>query len=128
MTSARRNYVSNRRQLDVLSAGLKANPGELRLEHAFAMALKLNGDIESATKRLERLSERFPKSSHVWHALGRCVKSLETLRARSRRSIAVRSRRARQICRASGGSGEFRQERTVERVNSSCGVKPCRNI
>lgn len=70
VTSARRNYVSNRRQLDVLSAGLKANPGELRLEHAFAMALKLNGDVESATKRLERLSERFPKSSHVWHALG----------------------------------------------------------
>lgn len=70
VTSARRNYVSNRRQLDVLSAGLKANPGEMRLEHAFAMALKLNGDVESATKRLERLSERFPKSSHVWHALG----------------------------------------------------------
>lgn len=70
VTSARRNTVSNRRQLEVLSEGLKANPGDMRLEHAFAMALKLNGDVESATKRLRRLSERFPKSAHVWHALG----------------------------------------------------------
>ena len=65
-----RRRVSNRRQLDVLHAGLKANPGEMRLEHARAMALKLNGDVDGATKALWRLSERFPKSSHVWHALG----------------------------------------------------------
>ena len=65
-----RRGVSNRQQLDVLHAGLKANPGEMRLEHARAMALKLNGDVEGATKALLRLSERFPKSSHVWHALG----------------------------------------------------------
>ena len=70
VTSARRSNISNRRQLEILSSGLKANPGNMRLEHAFAMALKLNGDVESATNRLRRLSERFPKSSHVWHALG----------------------------------------------------------
>ena len=68
--SARRNSVSNRRQLDVLTAGLKANPGEMRLEHAYAMALKLNGDVEEATRRLHRLSERFQNNAHVWHALG----------------------------------------------------------
>ena len=65
-----RRRVSNRRQLDVLHAGLKANPGDMRLEHARAMALKLNGDIEGAKSALLRLSERFSKSSHVWHALG----------------------------------------------------------
>ena len=70
VTSGRRSNVSNRRQIEILDEGLRANPGDMRLQHAYAMALKLNGDIEGATKRLRRLSERFASNSHVWHALG----------------------------------------------------------
>ena len=73
---ARRASPAAERQLAVSDEGLFYCPGNVRLLHARAMALKTAGDLDAAREALEDLSRSHPDNAYTWHALGLLLQEL----------------------------------------------------
>ena len=72
----RRASAAAARRLAVIDEGLSHCPGNARLLHARALAMKTGGDLEGAMRALRALSAAHGRSPATWHALGTTAQEL----------------------------------------------------